>query len=92
MEVSASTMFTHAGRCAARLLFVLVYAAALAAAGCQGIERSATSDGMAVLPPKVADKESGGALLRTGAFQLGRGVSHDLLRSQGDGLQGFPIP
>lgn len=32
-----------------------------------------------------------GVLLRTGAFQLGRGVGMDLLRSQGDGLQGFPM-
>lgn len=31
----------------------------------------------------------GGALLKTGAFQLGRGVGKDLLRSQWDGKSGF---
>ncbi|GIW79512.1 MAG: hypothetical protein KatS3mg105_1319 [Gemmatales bacterium] len=38
----------------------------------------------------AADKDWGG-LLRTGALQLGPGVGRDLLRSQGDGLWGFPI-
>lgn len=41
-------------------------------------------------PPAPVGR-SGGMLLRTGAFQLGAGVSMDLLRSQGDGLWGFPI-
>ncbi|MGE3808604.1 MAG: dihydrodipicolinate synthase family protein, partial [Gemmataceae bacterium] len=36
-------------------------------------------------------QQNWGALLRTGGFQLAPGVSHDLLRSQGDGLWGFPI-
>ena len=40
---------------------------------------------LAASPSAVA----GGALLKTGAFQLGPGVAKDLLRSQGDGKSGF---
>jgi hypothetical protein len=51
--------------------------------------------GCATAPPapeQVAhEQKASGALLRTGGFQLAPGVSRDLLRSQGDGLQGFPI-
>ena len=35
---------------------------------------------------------AGGALLRTGAFQLGPGVGKDLMHSQWDGMSGFPVP
>lgn len=51
--------------------------------------------GCATAPPapeqEAHEKKASGALLRTGGFQLAPGVSRDLLHSQGDGLQGFPI-
>jgi dihydrodipicolinate synthase/N-acetylneuraminate lyase len=42
--------------------------------------------------PRYAEAQPrpGGGLLKTGAFMLGPGVQQDLLRSQGDGLYGFP--
>jgi len=63
------------------------------APGCKGIDGTEEGTAATAEPPRVAAKNAaGGALLKTGAFQLGPGVSHDLLRSQGDGLQGFPMP
>lgn len=43
------------------------------------------------IPYRTCGEPDSGALLRTGAFELGHGVSQDLLRSQGNGLQGLPI-
>lgn len=84
-------MVPHNG-CIAGVLSTLVFAMAFIAPGCKGIERAESKDRVTAMSATVAEKEAGGALLRTGAFQLGRGVSRDLLHSQGDGLQGFPIP
>lgn len=43
------------------------------------------------IPYRTCGEPDSGALLRTGGLQLAPGVSQDLLRSQGDGLQGLPI-
>lgn len=76
----------------ARLFLVGLSFLALSAQGCQGIDRrEATSPVTEEIAAKSAEKKASGALLRTGAFQLGQGVSCDLLRSQGDGLSGFPV-
>lgn len=42
--------------------------------------------------PMTEQRATGGALLKSGSFQLGPGIAQDLLHSQGDGLWGFPIP